>query len=109
MDVLVVNAGSSSLKLSVLDPADQVLAATEVEHWDTDEPPADLTSFLNELSGVGAVGHRIVHGGPLLEAPAVIDTKVRRAIEGATDLAPLWRSEERRVGKECRSRWSPYH
>ena len=24
-------------------------------------------------------------------------------------LAPLWRSEERRVGKECRSRWSPYH
>src|SRR5258707_5284128 len=23
--------------------------------------------------------------------------------------AALWRSEERRVGKECRSRWSPYH
>src|SRR5258706_11380147 len=22
---------------------------------------------------------------------------------------PIWRSEERRVGKECRSRWSPYH
>ena len=22
---------------------------------------------------------------------------------------PWWRSEERRVGKECRSRWSPYH
>ena len=21
----------------------------------------------------------------------------------------LYRSEERRVGKECRSRWSPYH
>src|SRR3712207_9535233 len=24
-------------------------------------------------------------------------------------LAKLQRSEERRVGKECRSRWSPYH
>ena len=24
-------------------------------------------------------------------------------------LTGLWRSEERRVGKECRSRWSPYH
>ena len=24
-------------------------------------------------------------------------------------LLPLTRSEERRVGKECRSRWSPYH
>ena len=27
-----------------------------------------------------------------------------------TRKTPLyWRSEERRVGKECRSRWSPYH
>ena len=25
------------------------------------------------------------------------------------NLAWLYRSEERRVGKECRSRWSPYH
>ena len=25
------------------------------------------------------------------------------------DIKPSWRSEERRVGKECRSRWSPYH
>ena len=24
-------------------------------------------------------------------------------------LFPIYRSEERRVGKECRSRWSPYH
>ena len=27
----------------------------------------------------------------------------------ATDVAAYKRSEERRVGKECRSRWSPYH
>src|SRR5574340_268257 len=27
----------------------------------------------------------------------------------APDLRKLVRSEERRVGKECRSRWSPYH
>ena len=26
-----------------------------------------------------------------------------------TELALIYRSEERRVGKECRSRWSPYH
>ena len=25
------------------------------------------------------------------------------------DFGTNWRSEERRVGKECRSRWSPYH
>ena len=29
--------------------------------------------------------------------------------EGEGDAAELLRSEERRVGKECRSRWSPYH
>ena len=27
----------------------------------------------------------------------------------STDLKNWKRSEERRVGKECRSRWSPYH
>src|SRR5215217_4268620 len=30
-------------------------------------------------------------------------------IERASDIAEDVRSEERRVGKECRSRWSPYH
>ena len=82
MDVLVVNAGSSSLKLSLLNPADKVLAATEVEHWDSGGPPAALTSFLDGLPGVDAVGHRVVHGGPHLEAPAVIDATVRRADRG---------------------------
>ena len=28
---------------------------------------------------------------------------------GAADMRKAVRSEERRVGKECRSRWSPYH
>jgi len=28
---------------------------------------------------------------------------------GLRELESLLRSEERRVGKECRSRWSPYH
>ena len=30
-------------------------------------------------------------------------------VEGAKMVYKLTRSEERRVGKECRSRWSPYH
>ena len=32
---------------------------------------------------------------------------VKTVIYGIGDLP--WRSKERRVGKECRSRWSPYH
>src|SRR3989449_3983931 len=31
------------------------------------------------------------------------------ASKSATGISGLQRSEERRVGKECRSRWSPYH
>ena len=30
-------------------------------------------------------------------------------IDASLDIARQFRSEERRVGKECRSRWSPYH
>src|SRR6266581_8311702 len=33
----------------------------------------------------------------------------QRAHAVASESAPGARSEERRVGKECRSRWSPYH
>src|SRR3989441_4986885 len=50
--------------------------------------------------------------GPLnFELVAVSDIWNRRRDEGAAYIAKLTgkRSEERRVGKECRSRWSPYH
>src|SRR2546426_12831417 len=33
----------------------------------------------------------------------------RQVLDGAALPPPAARSEERRVGKECRSRWSPYH
>src|SRR3712207_9360373 len=36
-------------------------------------------------------------------------TLLRYLAEGAVEYAKELRSEERRVGKECRSRWSPYH
>ena len=40
----------------------------------------------------------------------VVGTYIDRAYSAKTDDRPEFqRSEERRVGKECRSRWSPYH
>src|SRR3712207_9176430 len=42
----------------------------------------------------------------LEEAAAEADAAQAREAEGVTEVG---RSEERRVGKECRSRWSPYH
>ena len=35
--------------------------------------------------------------------------KYKHKLEGRNILVYTIRSEERRVGKECRSRWSPYH
>ena len=48
-----------------------------------------------------------VHG----EEITVEDTEARATIGNLTTLETTNknRSEERRVGKECRSRWSPYH
>ena len=42
-----------------------------------------------------------------LTAPGVICFALE--VSRLTTCSCVWRSEERRVGKECRSRWSPYH
>src|SRR3989449_10211509 len=53
-----------------------------------------------ELKRLGvAMGFRHVESGPLVRSSYHAWEQVERAT----------RSEERRVGKECRSRWSPYH
>jgi len=44
----------------------------------------------------------------LFDGPDMIDASVEAQKYVQTD-TPDFRSEERRVGKECRSRWSPYH
>ena len=48
-------------------------------------------------------------GKALLDRLGIPFGTVRKFQEGKTILLRLPRSEERRVGKECRSRWSPYH
>ena len=86
--VLVVNAGSSSLKLSVLEGERQTKATTlhvEDERLDT----AEIRGFLGEAGVVDAVGHRIVHGGTEFTGPTLVDPDVRRKLEALTDLAPL--------------------
>ena len=89
MRVLVVNAGSSSLKLRLLGGDDDVIADHEVERWDGDPDHADLADFVRGLSEVDAVGHRVVHGGSHFRAATVLDDDVIAAIEALTSLAPL--------------------
>jgi acetate kinase len=72
--ILCVNAGSTSLKLSIVEPDD---AATAVESLDA------------VPNGVTAVAHRVVHGGTRFREPVVIDDAVEQELESAVELAPL--------------------
>ena len=87
--VLVVNAGSSSLKLRVLGPADEVIASADLSPWDGSPDAPGLRDFLGGLTAIGAVGHRVVHGGHRFTAATPIDGDVVDGIEALTDLAPL--------------------
>jgi acetate kinase len=72
--VLVVNAGSSSLKVDLVDDGQAVGTYDGLPVV----PPR-----------VDAVGHRIVHGGPDLVQPVVIDGDVERRLRDLVALAPL--------------------
>ena len=87
--ILVVNAGSSSLKLRVLGPSDDITAMLDLDPWDGRADHGELGQFLEGLSGVDAAGHRVVHGGRRFAGATVIDDAVTAAIAGLTDLAPL--------------------
>ena len=89
MRILVVNAGSSSLKLSVLDDADNALAAETVDAPVGRLDPTALRDAVTRNSPIDAVGHRIVHGGTEFTQPVLVDARVRRRLEALTDLAPL--------------------
>jgi acetate kinase len=89
MRVLVVNAGSSSLKLRVLDDADRTVAAADLPAPRGHADDAAVGPALASFGPIDAVGHRIVHGGRVYSAPVRIDAAVRARLEALTDLAPL--------------------
>jgi acetate kinase len=122
--VLVINAGSSSIKLSLfrcpqrgelalalrgqmegigtphpelsLQQADGVpLAGSAVHPGEVTDHRGALTVFSRALAGrperaeIGAVGHRVVHGGITFSRPVVVDDGVMRSLESLVPLAPL--------------------
>jgi acetate kinase len=86
--VVVVNAGSSSLKLRHLGPGDEVLGSLDAPLAGARAIPGALREFLGSTGEVEAVGHRVVHGGDLRES-VVVDDEVLRRLGGLGDLAPL--------------------
>jgi acetate kinase len=121
MKVLVINAGSSSIKYQLYDmPRAEVLAKGFVERMG--EPTSRLVhscrghsttleeavpnhetamelilrllvqpgeGALEDLSEIGAVGHRVVHGGEEFTGSVIVDDRVLASIERFAELAPL--------------------
>ncbi len=122
MKVLVINAGSSSLKYQLINTDNNDVIAkglcerigiegSNLTHRPAGKDEAKIVSpmeshadaiklviaaLLDEKHGViksmdeiGAVGHRVVHGGEYFSESVIIDDSVKKAIEDCVDLAPL--------------------
>ncbi|GAB2775936.1 acetate kinase [Terrabacter koreensis] len=102
--VLVLNAGSSSLKYQLVVPeSGEKQAGGTIERIgesgsDVADHSAALERMTDELRGDGidlgsvrlrAVGHRVVHGGPGFSEPVVIDDAVLDRVRELSALAPL--------------------
>jgi acetate kinase len=86
--VLVVNAGSSSLKIGLVDD-DSEIAELEFKATGGRFDDAELESAVRGMEGVEAVGHRVVHGGARYPAAVRITPEVVDYLVSITDLAPL--------------------
>ena len=108
--VLVLNSGSSSVKYSVVQPdsgatvADGIVdrIGEDVEQGSGRQAVADHAAALDvafealaadghdlDDLGLAAVGHRVVHGGPDLYRPTVVDDALIARLEELAPLAPL--------------------
>lgn len=93
MNILVLNAGSSSLKLQLLETERETVLARRT--FEKLSGPADLAGALKQALAelptavIQGVGHRVVHGGERFHDSVLIDAEVLREIEAASELAPL--------------------
>lgn len=88
MRVLVVNAGSSSTKLRVVDEDDQIADSVDLG------PSAgglngQLRDFVAGAGPLDAAGHRVVHGGGRFTEAVMVDDGVRSELDALSPLAPL--------------------
>jgi acetate kinase len=96
VNVLVLNAGSSTLKFQLIatDPdriagdKDERLCRGEVEHFGA-EAFDHILRQTRSAGDVDAIGHRVVHGGEKFSESVLIDDDVLAEIERCVELAPL--------------------
>lgn len=90
MRVLVLNAGSSSVKYQLIESSDGHRVAGGIVEEVTDHAIA-LDSVVQQLGDatVDAVGHRVVHGGESFTAATLVDDEMLTTLRGLVPLAPL--------------------
>jgi len=122
VNILVINAGSSSVKFTCLKSKSFTVLASglveriglngtlfnykreglekvteEVDVKDASQAVILITSYLcdaklgvmKSLDEIVAIGHRVVHGGEKITAPALIDAQVKSVIKECFEIAPL--------------------
>jgi acetate kinase len=90
LKILVVNAGSSSVKLSLIADDDRTLAERELPAPRAEIDPTQVRAAIDDgLGQADVVGHRIVHGGERFTTAVRIDDDVEAALRGLSELAPL--------------------
>ncbi len=94
--LLVVNAGSSSLKMALFDMRPEQRAEARLERIGIGGAPDHLTALQQGLAqmqvspgDLAGAAHRVVHGGTALTAPARLTPQVIDRIEACVPLAPL--------------------
>jgi acetate kinase len=91
--ILVLNAGSSSLKFALFDGEARIDRGT-IERIGPGDAAAALGAVLERLAPHGgtkalaAVGHRIVHGGSAFTAPTRLDDRALEQLHGLEPLDP---------------------
>lgn len=92
--ILTINSGSSSLKASFF-AEDGSRRNFRYEHLGQCSPRGHAEAFDRLMTDLGgdmptAVGHRIVHGGEIVDAAQLVDSAERKRLESITYLAPLY-------------------
>lgn len=131
--VLVVNAGSSSIKfalfaggsLALVFKGHVALVAHQLElraqdaqgdclvarqwaanHFDPDQAASLWLEWLNgQALAITAIGHRVVHGGQAFSGPVVIDDAVLATLDSLCALAPLHQPHNLQLIRVLRQRW----
>lgn len=88
--VLVLNAGSTGLKWSVLAD-DELVVASGNQPWtaaDAGAREAQIQQVIRQAPRFDAVGHRVVHGGSEFRCSVLITSEVRAALRRTVALAP---------------------